>query len=133
LAQSHTSNKLSKKLTERIAEPAQFDIYGNGSTTEKDFRLFVKGYRELVNGVNETAARLLDSLMITATRNGLQNTLVTLPIKEYLDMRGLKDEKEIRRQVKNDIEALERISFEYKGTGKNKGAWLKVSLYPAAQ
>jgi hypothetical protein len=128
LAQSHTSNKLSKKLTERIAEPAQFDIYGNGSITEKDFRLFVKGYRELVNGVNETAARLLDSLMITATRNGLQNTLVTLPIKEYLDMRGLKDEKEIRRQVKNDIEALERISFEYKGTGKNKGAWLKVSI-----
>lgn len=128
LAQSHTSNKLSKKLTERIATPAQFDIYGNGSIEERDFRLFVKGYSELVSGVNETAARLLDSLMITATRNGLQNTLVTLPIREYLDMRGLKDEKEIRRQVKGDIDALERISFEYKGTGKNRGAWLKVSI-----
>jgi hypothetical protein len=128
LAQNHTSNKLSKKLTERIANPAQFDIYGNGSIEERDFRLFVKGYSELVSGVNETAARLLDSLMITATRNGLQNTLVTLPIREYLDMRGLKDEREIRRQVRSDIDALERISFEYKGTGKNRGAWLKVSI-----
>jgi len=128
LAQNRASNKLSKKLTERIAGPAQLDIYGNGRITEKDFRLFVKGYTELINGVNETAARLLDSLMISATRNGLQNTLTTLPIKEYLDMRGLKDEKEIREQVKGDIDALERISFEYKGTGKNQGAWLKVSI-----
>lgn len=128
LAQSHASNKLSKKLTERMTEPAQLDIYGNGSIIEKDFKLFVKGYNELTSGVSETAARLLDCLMITATRNGLKNTLVLLSIKEYLDMRGLKDEKEIRRQVKSDIEALERIRFEYKGTGKNQGAWLKVSI-----
>lgn len=128
LAQGQASNKLSKKLTERMAGTTQIDIYGNGRIIEKDFRLFVKSYNELINGVPETAARLLDSLMISATRNGLQNTLVTLPIKEYLDMRGLKDEKEIREQVKGDIDALERISFEYKGTGKNQGAWLKVSI-----
>jgi hypothetical protein len=128
LAQSQASNKLTRKLIERMAEPAQFDIYGNGSIAETDFRLFVKGYRELANGVNETAARLLDSLMITATRNGLKDTRVILPIKEYLDMRGLKDEKEIRQQVKRDINALERISFEYRGTGKKKGQWLKVSI-----
>ena len=128
LAQSHSSNKLSKKLTERMADPAQFDLYGNGSITEKDFRLFIKGYAQLVNGVKQSAAMLLDSLMIAATENGLQDTLVTLPLRQYMDMRELSDEKEIRKQIKSDIDALERISFEYKGIGKQRGAWLKVSI-----
>jgi len=128
LAQSHSSNALSKKLTERISDPAQLDLYGNASITEKDFRLFVKGYKELVNGVNQSAAMLLDSLMITATENGLKDTLVKLPLKQYMEMRELLDEKEIRKQIKRDIDALERISFEYKGTGKQRGTWLKVSI-----
>ena len=129
LAQSPISNQLTKKLTERIAKPAQFDLYGNASIIGDDFRLFVKGYAELLNGVKDTAAMLLDSLMITATKKGMKDTLVVLPLNEYMEMRGLKDEKETRRQVKRDINALERISFEYKGTGKNKGAWLNVSIY----
>ena len=128
LAQSHSSNKLAKQLTKHIADPAQFDFYGNGAIIDKDFKLFIRGYRELVNGVNQSAAMLLDSLMIAATENGLQSTLITLPLREYMDIRELKDEKEIRAQVKRDIDALERVSFEYKGLGKNKGAWLKVSI-----
>jgi hypothetical protein len=128
LAQNHSSNKLAKQLTKHIADPAQFDFYGNGTIADKDFRLFIKGYRELVNGVNQSAAMLLDSLMIVATQNGLQSTLITLPLKEYMDMRELKDEKAIRDQVKRDIDALERVSFEYRGIGKQRGAWLKISI-----
>ncbi|MCL2433198.1 MAG: hypothetical protein FWD16_01580 [Clostridia bacterium] len=128
LAQSHSSNKLSKKVTQKISSPAQFDLYGDGHIDESDFRLFIKGYRELVNGVKQSAAMLLDSLMITATENGLEDTLVTLPLKRYMQMRGLSDEKEIRKQVKGDIDALERISFEYKGVGKQRGAWLRVHI-----
>lgn len=66
--------------------------------------------------------------MITATQNGLQSTLVKLPLREYMNMRGLKDEKETRAQVKRDIDALERVSFEYKGTGKQRGVWLKIHI-----
>jgi len=112
----------------KIADPAQFDLFGNGTVASSDFRLFIRGYQELINGVNQSAAMLLDSLMITATHDGLQSTLVNLPLKEYMNMRGLKDEQETRAQVKRDIDALERVSFEYKGTGKQCGAWLKVSI-----
>jgi hypothetical protein len=128
LAQSHTSNQLQKKITMRIADPAQFDLFGNGTIASSDFRLFIRGYQELVSGVNQSAAMLLDSLMITATQDGLQSTLVNLPLKEYMNMRGLKDEKETRTQVKRDIDALERVSFEYKGAGKQKRSWLKISI-----
>lgn len=128
LAQGPASNSLAKNLTKKITSPTQFDIYGTGSIENSDFRLFIRGYQELVNGVNQSAAMLLDCLMIAATQNGLQNTLVKLPLKEYMSMRGLKDEKEIRTQVKRDIDALERISFEYKGIGKHRGDWLNVTL-----
>jgi len=129
LAQNKPSNALAKMLTQRIGDPAQLDIYGSGSIVEKDFKLFIKGYSELVSGgVKQSAAMLLDSLMITATENGLQDTLICLPLKKYMEMRGLSDEKATRAQVKGDINALERIHFEYKGTGKQRGAWLKVSI-----
>jgi len=128
LTQSPSSNKLSKKVTQKISDPAQFDLFGDGHIDESDFRLFIKGYRELAHGVKQSAAMLLDSLMIIATENGMADTLVTLPLKRYMHMRGLSDEKEIRKQVKADIDALERISFEYRGTGKNKGAWLRVHI-----
>lgn len=129
LAQSHASNNLTKKLTEKITDPAQYDIYGNGSIIEGDFKLFIRGYRDLISGVKQSAAMLLDSLIIKATKNGLQDTLITLPVQEYLEMRDLKDEKEIKKQIINDIDTLERIKFNYKGIGKNKGVWLEVSIY----
>lgn len=128
LVQNKTSNKLQKKITEKITNPTQLTIYGDGAIESRDFKLFIRGYRELENGVNQSAARLLDSLMITATQEGLKSTLIRLPLHEYMEMRNLRDEKETRAQVKRDINALERISFEYRGTGKQRGIWLKVSI-----
>jgi len=128
LAQSHSSNNLARKLTSKIIDSAQMDLYGNGRIESKDFKLFIRGYAELVNGINTSASKLLDSLLITATANGLNDTIVRLPLKEYMQMRNLKDEKETRKQVKRDIDALKRVSFEYVGQGKTKGNWLNVTL-----
>jgi hypothetical protein len=128
LAQSKTSNALQKILTERITSPAQLDLYGNAQIIGKDFKLFIDGYRELERGVSQSAARLLDCLMITATREGLKDTLVKLPLREYMDMRGLRDEKAAREQAKQDVRALAGIRFEYKGTGKRRNAWISVAL-----
>ena len=127
LVQGKASNKLQKRITQKIADPAQLDLYGHGSIIEADFKLFIRGYKEIAT-VKQTAAMLLDSLMIQATKEGLQNTLVRLPLQDYMAMRGLKDEKEARAQVKQDINALERVSFEYKGIGKQKDAWLRISI-----
>ena len=128
LAQSHASNRLQKQMTMKLNNSTQIDLYGNGSLIGNDFKLFIKGYAELLNGVKQSAAMLLDGLMIKATEAGLQDTMVTLPLKEYMAMRDLKDEKEARKQIKEDLAAIERISFEYKGIGKNKGVWLKVHI-----
>ena len=127
LAQNRVSNLLQKKLVDRQEDFAVFDMMGNKTIAAKDFKLFIKGYRE-IGGVTSTAAILLDCLMIAATIQGLQDTLVRLPLKEYMLMRGLSDIKESRQQVRRDINALERVSFEYKGEGKQRGAWLTVKI-----
>ena len=129
LAQSAASNKLQKKLTERITNPAQLDFFGAGHIESKDFKLHIHLYDKLPNGVNQSAARLLDSLMIQATSEGLKDTLINLPLKDYMTMRDLSDEKTTRAQIKEDIFALEHTSFEYRGTaGKARGAWLRISI-----
>ena len=128
LAQSQSSNNLAKKLTSKIIDPAQIDLYGNGKVETKDFRLFIRGYTELVNGINTSASKLLDGLLITATADGLNDTTVRLSLKEYMKMRGLKDERKARAQIKRDIDVLKRVSFEYVGQGKAKGNWLSVTL-----
>jgi hypothetical protein len=96
LVQSRASNQLQKNLTTKIKDPAQFDLFGNGAVISSDFKLFIQGYQELVNWVNTSASKLLDSLLIKATESGLHDTLVRLPLKEYMEMRGLRDEKETR-------------------------------------
>lgn len=129
LAQSRATNTLARNLTRRILDPTQLDLYGNGKVETKDFRLFIRGYNELLGGINTSASKLLDSLLITATGDGLRDTLVALPLKDYMQMRGLKDEKETRKQVKRDLDALARVRFEYRGKGKEKDNWLHVALY----
>jgi len=127
LAQSHASNSLQKKLTSKIEDPEQCDLIGNATIIYDDIRLYINDYRQR-DGVSQSAAMLLDSLMIMATIDGLRSTLVRLPINEYMAIRGLKNVKEARAQARRDIDALERVKFEYRGTGRQREQWLKVSI-----
>jgi len=118
LAQSNLSNQLQKIIT---ATPNEIDAYGNGEiVASKDFRIHIQGYEELVNGINQSAAMLLDCLMIIATDGGLRDTFIELPLKKYMIMRGLKDEKSVRAQVKRDIDAFKRVRCSYYKYNKKK-------------
>jgi hypothetical protein len=124
LAQSQSSNNLAKNIT---AKKMQTDRLSTGRIDTKDFKLSIRGFKDL-NGINTSAAKLLDCLVITASASGLHDTTVRLPLREYMEMRGLKDERKARAQIKRDIDALDRISFEYIGQGKSRGDWFKVKI-----
>ena len=128
IAQSRSSNTLARKLTTKFLSELQMDLFGTGLIETADFKLSVRGYNELKSGINISAAKLLDILVIKSTSTGLTDTLVRLPLKEFMEMRGLRDEKEARKQIKRDMDALDRVQFDYKGIGKNKNSWFKVSL-----
>jgi hypothetical protein len=133
LAQNRTSNLLHKNLTKRSDNLEQTDRLGLRTIETSDFKLFIDEYFDEIkmknsSAISPSAAILLDCLMIKATEMQLKTTLIVLPLREYMDMRGLSDIKATREQVNRDITALESISFAYKGTGKRSGAWLKVSI-----
>lgn len=133
IAQSAATNALAKQITVKITDAMQLDMWGNAEIIGPSLKLFILGYRNLIEkgGINQSAARLLDCLVIIATTHGLQNTIIRLPLKEYMSMRGVSDIKEARAQVNRDLDALWRVSFEYKGIGKHRNEWFKARLCDA--
>lgn len=126
--QGRATNTLAKIRT-RIGSPAQLNLYGDGVIEEKDFKLFIEKYKDLAHGVKPTAKMLLDALAITATETNQRDTLVRLPLGQYMAWRGLQDVKEARKQVKDDIAALDKLRIEYRERRKGKqGDFLNISL-----
>jgi hypothetical protein len=126
LYNNRPGNALQHNLTRKINGAKQLDIMGTATIIGKDFQLFIDLYNELEKGVNQSAAMLIDSLMIESTKTGLQDTLVKLSLDKYMTMRGLRNEKETRKQINRDFLALQRIRFKYK---YKRGEWIEVSLY----
>lgn len=133
IAQSAATNALAKQITVTITDAMQLDIFGNAEIIGSSLKLFILGYRNLIEkgGINQSAARLLDCLVIIASKQGLQNTTIRLPLKEYMSMRGVSDIKDARAQVNRDLDALWRVSFEYRGIGKHRNEWFKARLCDA--
>ena len=147
LPQDNHTNHLAHKLTTKIKDRAQLDLIGKDSAqlnlagkdraqldltgkatiTSQDFRLYIEGYDKLVNGANTSAVKLFDAAVINCSKN--RDPLARIPLKEYMELRGLKNEKEARKQIKADMEVLKSVKFEYKGRGKGRGDWLSLSLY----
>lgn len=128
IRQGKATNELAKIATV-INNPAQLNLYGDAVITEKDFKLFISQYNELANGVRPTTKLLLDALVIKLTESGQQDTLVQLSLSDYMSMRGLRDVKSARTQVREDIRALDRLRIEYKEKKRGKqGDFLNVSI-----
>jgi len=70
-------------------------------------------------GLETSTHQLFDFLIRQFTHSGGQSPLIQIPLKEYMDKRGLKDEKEARRQVNADLETLRNIKLTF--TDKKAG------------
>jgi ElaB/YqjD/DUF883 family membrane-anchored ribosome-binding protein len=120
IQQGEMTNRLSKIKV----KPQEVDLFGDMTLNDKDFKLVIKNYNELTRGLEQSTLQLLDTLGIVATQNGQdKETLVILPLKEYMEMRGLKDIKSAREQVVQDLDTLfnARISFKDKTKSKRHG------------
>jgi len=106
------------------------EITGIATILAGDFRLTIQDFNELTRGLGDTAHMLFDELMKTLTRAPSQSGIITIPLREYMDKRGLKDEKEARKQIAGDIDAIKKCEISGpKGYGKNRGEGLTFTLY----
>jgi hypothetical protein len=64
--------------------------------------------------------QLLDALTVALTDTGAKSPVVSLSLKEYMAKMGLKDEREARKQVVNDLNVLYNAEISFKDKRENR-------------
>ena len=103
-------------------QEAKLDVLTNTAKFKHDnFLVTFEKFSE-IQGLRTSTKKLLDELMIKFTEGNGKSLIVNLSLDEHMNMRGLKDEKEARKQVKEDLETLSNmtLTFNQKIDGKPK-------------
>lgn len=122
IRQGPATNQLSR-VNVRRNDPLKVDDYTGRSTVSHEDLTVSFSTGALARDMKTSTQMLLDALIGILTEEGAGSTLVTIDLGDYMALRGLRDRKEARAQVKKDLEVIfdAQISFEAaKGKGKNK-------------
>lgn len=82
------------------------------------------GLPEVLERIPTSAARLLDIFNAKATESGMKDNTVAIPLNEYMNLRGIKDMKEARKQVRADMDILQQITVEF----RDSKSYVKINL-----
>ena len=119
LKQGPITNSLAKINTKATDSINLNPITGAATAKNGDLSILIEHFDELTRGLETSTHQLFDFLIRQFTHSGGQSPLIQIPLKEYMDKRGLKDEKEARRQVNADLETLRNIKLTF--TDKKAG------------
>ena len=110
IRQDTVTNKLVRLSSKSGLVPEDFTNRGliKTSTGSTDLTVIIKEYANVT--LKNSTSKLLRVLTIKFTEKG--NKLIKIPLREYMELTGLKDEKEARKNIKADLEALYNISCE---------------------
>lgn len=85
-------------------------VTGDATIKDGNFILTIAQYAQLTDPRASTY-QLLDALLIELTESGSKSPTVMLPLSEYMERRGLKDRKETKAQVIEDIKLIGKSSI----------------------
>ncbi len=103
-------------------------ITGTATIKKGNFTLTIPDYATL-SGLKTSTYQLLDAITIALTESGAKSPTVVIPLKAYMDRRGLKDRKEAKNQVKADLEVLRKSSITgEEKRGKNTTSYSFVNI-----
>lgn len=126
LKQGPITNSLAKINTKATDSIDLNPITGAATAKNGGVSVLIEHFDELTRGLETSTHQLFDFLIRQFTHSGGQSPLIQIPLKEYMDKRGLKDEKEARRQVNADLETLRNIKLTF--TDK-KGGYVDTYLF----
>lgn len=75
---------------------------------------------DALTGLKTSTYKLLDALTTILTETGAKSPAVTMPLDDYMKLRGLRDRKEARKQVAEDLDTLYNTSISFKEKRKGK-------------
>lgn len=119
IRQGTATNKLAR-IDSSKDENIKFDpITGIAKINQKDFVVALENFKK-ISGLRQSTAQLLDEIVEIFTESGAKSQMVTMSFKDHMKKRGLKDEKEARKQFKEDFETLSHTKIA-RFTQKLKG------------
>lgn len=120
MRQGIATNELSKIVVK--PNDANIDpITGTAVAKRNNLQLSIFDFVEFkLPGFRTTTSQLLDILIIKFTETGSKDKIIKLPLKEYMEIRGLKDAKQARKQINADLEVLYRSSISFTEKRRNK-------------
>lgn len=119
IMQGAVTNEIMRPLPEKM--PTSIDPISNIAEIEfNDVKMFVEEYKDNKTKIQTRTFMFLDFLMYHSPTQGNQIPKnITFSIKEYMEIRGLRDTKNARNQIKQEMENLNKISLTF--TDKSKG------------
>lgn len=88
-------------------------ITGTATITQGNLSITIPDFTKL-KGFRTSTYQLLDALTVALTETGAKSPAVALSLEEYMKKRGLKDKKEARKQVTDDLETLFNATISFK-------------------
>lgn len=132
IRQGSATNTLTKVKVNKGDKGLTIDeITGVATVSQNGLTLSVADFNTLLNGLKTSTYKLLDALTTVFTESGGRSPLVTLPLDTYMDMCGLKNKKEARKQVNEDLEALFALTLSFKGKSKRDRDFIDIRLCEA--
>jgi len=130
MRQSTATNKLAMmKTTDTIsADDSDKLILENGNLV-----VTLENYSTLDRGIKATTHRLLDAIMLKCTESGAKENKVNLSIDEYAGMCGLKNIKEIRKQINSEIKTLINMKVSFSKSSNREQSFSNIKICDEAQ
>jgi hypothetical protein len=114
LSQDKHTNIISRLL---FMQPKRIDMNGTALIEKDDVTLYVRNWRTLIT--RTSAIKLLDFFIFYITaNNSFDKQTVSIPIQDYMKIRGLKDTKDnrysVKKQLEEDMALLASVSIKWK-------------------
>lgn len=107
-------------LTKIKADPKNTSVNraNTATITQGNLTITIPKFTELT-GLRISTYQLLDALTVKLTETGAKSPVVELPLTDYMEKRGLKNWREAKKQVANDLEVLFNATISFKDTKKD--------------
>lgn len=119
IRQGPSTNNLTKLRADKKTGLELNFLHDEATIKKGSFILTIPDYSK-IKGLKTSTHQLLDALTIKLTETGAASPNVKISLSEYMATRGLKDRKEAKQQVKNDMQILRTASLTWEETNKGK-------------
>ena len=118
IRQGISTNEVTKIATRKKTKP-ETTLSGLAKFKRGDFILTVKDYMKTA-GVRTSVHQLFDVLCEALTDGGVKEPIVKISLRDFMSLRGLKDEKSARQQIKEDLSTLSNFRMTFSEKRRNK-------------